>query len=344
MRRINQKPRPHHTHPRSQQGITLIELMIALVIGLLATGAMLKVYVDSSRLYRFNEGLARIQENGRFGLEFIRRDARMAGFWGCNHVGPSAPDAILDNLIRTDASDHPDYISSGIDSKNGLGSNAPDEITFSGARRLVDTLRATMSGYGQHLRVVSGVGINTRDALLISDCINADIFVVTGIFGGGANNVRHEDGSQNNTSRDLTVMYKKKNSSLYSVQQTTFCIAPGADPAKLSLRRHVNQQDGEDCATHGDELVEGIENMQILMGEDTDGDGTANRYVPPDPGLDMDRVVSVRISLLAVSPNNNMTTEPATYFFNGVPVTPNDTDRYLRKVFTTTITLRNKTG
>ena len=135
-------------------------------------------------------------------------------------------------------------------------------------------------------------------------------------------------------------------SSLYSVQQTTFCIAPGADPAQLSLRRLVNQEDHETCPADGDELVEGIENMQILMGEDTDGDGTANRYVsPPEPGdLHMHPVVSVRISLLAVSPYNNVTTEPAPYFFNGDLVTPNDNDRYLRKVFTTTITLRNKTG
>ena len=57
--------------------------MIALAIGLLVTVAMLKVYVDASRMYRFNEGLARVQENGRFALEFIRRDARVAGFWGC---------------------------------------------------------------------------------------------------------------------------------------------------------------------------------------------------------------------------------------------------------------------
>ena len=122
MRVLNKQVPPRHSYPRSQQGITLIELMIALVIGLLATGAMLKVYVDSSRLYRFNESLARIQENGRFGLEFIRRDARMAGFWGCN----SAVD--LANWPPP-GSDIAGYVTG----TNGTGPNDPDTITFTQA-------------------------------------------------------------------------------------------------------------------------------------------------------------------------------------------------------------------
>ena len=92
--------------------------MIALVIGLLATGAMLKVYVDSSRLYRFNESLARIQENGRFGLEFIRRDARMAGFWGCYR------NADLTNRISTGSDNYIDF-----DADDVTGTN-DDRVTF----------------------------------------------------------------------------------------------------------------------------------------------------------------------------------------------------------------------
>ncbi len=49
--KINQKSR--------QQCFTLIELMVARAIGLIATAAMLKVYVDARRIYRFNDGLAR---------------------------------------------------------------------------------------------------------------------------------------------------------------------------------------------------------------------------------------------------------------------------------------------
>jgi len=74
---------PTRDNSRRQHGVTLIELMVALVVGLLVLGALIKVYVDMSSMYRFNEGLARVQENGRFALEFIRRDARKAGFWGC---------------------------------------------------------------------------------------------------------------------------------------------------------------------------------------------------------------------------------------------------------------------
>ena len=77
----------------------------------------------------------------------------------------------------------------------------------------------------------------------------------------------------------------------------------------------------------------------------TNGDGTANRYVAfGTSDLDIDRIVSVRISLLVRSLNNNLTTEPAPYTFNGSIVTPVATDKYLRKVFTTTVTLRNKAG
>jgi type IV pilus assembly protein PilW len=338
----NKKHPPHHPHPRTQQGITLIELMIALVIGLLATGAMLKVYVDSSRLYRFNEGLARIQENGRFATEFIRRDARMAGFWGCNH------EATLTNRIKTSVLDYPRYELSGITGTSGSDSNDPDTITFSGAGRSVGKVKNDMpstTASGRDFRVISTETINTGDALLISDCDMTDIFYVT--KARGRDNKRklwHKH--TKNTPNSFSKAYAA-GSTLYRVQQTTFCIAPGANPAQPSLRQLVNPTSGQTCQDHGDELVEGIENMQILFGEDTDadGDGTANRYLSFGASdLDMDRVVSVRISLLARSLNNNLTTEPSPYFFNGSKSTPPSDDKYLRKVFTTTITLRNKTG
>ena len=336
MRLLNKKPSPHCPYPRSQLGITLIELMIALVIGLLATGAMLKVYVDSSRLYRFNEGLARIQENGRFATEFIRRDARVAGFWGCNHG------ASLTNRIDSEP-DYPD-----ITGTNNDGLNEADSITFSGAGNSVATVSSNMTTPDSDIPISSTENFELGEALLISDCETADIFQLTSIEGSGSNQTLiHDTG---NTSEDLSKAYAA-GSRLYRVQKTIFCIAPGADSTQPSLRQLVNPTSVQTCQDHGDELVEGIENMQVLFGEDTDAnddgtnsDGTANRYVSfGASGLKMNRVVSVRIFLLARSLNDNLTTEASPYYFVD-PEAIIPTDKRLRKVFTTTITLRNKTG
>ena len=91
-------------------------------------------------------------------------------------------------------------------------------------------------------------------------------------------------------------------------------------------------------------LSEGIENMQIVYGVDTDKDSTLNYYVPANnvTTANWPNVVSVRISLLAVTLDNNLTTQPMPYFFNGTTITPSRTDRKIRRVFTTTIALRNR--
>ena len=338
----NRKQPSHRPHPRVQQGITLIELMIALVIGLLATGAMLKVYVDGSRLYRFNEGLARIQENGRFATEFIRRDARVAGFWGCNH------EADLSNLIDANSNS---YIDIEVGHIIGTDSDT-DSITFYGAGNSVASVSSNMTLPDSAISISSTGKLEKDDALLINDCETADIFQLTSDPSGSPSPpLEHEiDGNNANTSAELSKAYAA-GSRLYPVRQTTYCIAPGADPEQPSLRRLTNPASGKTCKDDGDELVEGIENMQVLFGEDTDaddegtnGDGTANRYVPAGAsGLTMNRVVSVRIFLLARSLNDNLTTEPSPYYFvESDAITP--TDKRLRKVFTTTITLRNKTG
>jgi len=327
---------------RRQHGVTLVELMVALALGLLITVAMLKVYVDASRMYRFNEGLARVQENGRFALEFIRRDARVAGFWGCYS------DAPLTNQISATSDAWLDVAAGHITGTNDDGLNSADSITFRSATGSGTLVNTTMTAISGDVSVDSVATITSGMAVLISDCNNGDIFQVTGISG---TSLAHAAGTNTNTSANLSKAYAS-GSRVYQAQQSTFCIAPGADPSQPSLRRLINPTSGQTCASNGDELIEGVENLQILYGEDTDadseganGDGTANRYVPiGTASLDIDRVVSVRLSLLARSLNNNLTTAPSPYTFNGTAVTPGATDKYLRKVFTTTITLRNKAG
>lgn len=63
-----------------QKGLSLIELMIAMLLGFILTAAILQIFQSISLTFKHNGQLARIQENGRFSLELLSRDIHMAGY------------------------------------------------------------------------------------------------------------------------------------------------------------------------------------------------------------------------------------------------------------------------
>lgn len=65
---------------RTQLGLSLVELMIAMALGLLLMTGVIQVFLSSRQTYAANEAMGRLQENGRFALEFIARSARLAGY------------------------------------------------------------------------------------------------------------------------------------------------------------------------------------------------------------------------------------------------------------------------
>lgn len=69
-----------------QLGFGLIELMIALVLGLLVMGAAFAVFQSNQRSFQANEGLNRIQESARVAFELISRDIRASGGTACSNL------------------------------------------------------------------------------------------------------------------------------------------------------------------------------------------------------------------------------------------------------------------
>jgi len=61
---------------RRQSGLTLVELLIAMLLGLIVISAVVNTYIGSTRSARFSNGLAYIQENGRFGIITMQRGIR----------------------------------------------------------------------------------------------------------------------------------------------------------------------------------------------------------------------------------------------------------------------------
>src|SRR2546430_5290133 len=83
------QPRSHHRSPivpGRAAGLTLVELLVAMTIGLVLIIGATQVYVDSSKAYGINEATARLQENARYALSVLEPDIRMSGYWGLTNV------------------------------------------------------------------------------------------------------------------------------------------------------------------------------------------------------------------------------------------------------------------
>jgi len=75
--------RTMHNTPGNQTGLSLIELMIASVIGLVLLGGAVTIFSSNSASSKLSTGMARIQDNGRVALDIISYSTRMTGYEGC---------------------------------------------------------------------------------------------------------------------------------------------------------------------------------------------------------------------------------------------------------------------
>lgn len=82
---------------RHQRGMTLVELMVAMVLGLIFIGGAVSLTLANRRSYSTNEGLSQVQEGGRTAFELLARDIRQAGLTGCDNTNP------IDNVLDTGA-------------------------------------------------------------------------------------------------------------------------------------------------------------------------------------------------------------------------------------------------
>lgn len=69
---------------RYQYGLTLVELMISMLLGLLILGGVLGVFISSTTTFTTTRAIDHIQENARFAIEYFSRDIREAGLVPCN--------------------------------------------------------------------------------------------------------------------------------------------------------------------------------------------------------------------------------------------------------------------
>ena len=332
---------------RNQRGFTLIELMVSLVIGLLLSAAIVKIYADTSQIYRFQGAVSEVQENGRFASAFLRRTARLAGNFGCDASKPISASTLsdaeatrLEFYSMASPLPQPAQPIGGVD---GGGTN-PDELILRGSTGGGVRLLVNPGGPADDLMVESDSGITVvADTFgVISDCDRTDIFKINSVGNAAAGDTIDFDGT-------LGATYTTdRGARVQEIESIRYCIGPAtawtAANNIQALKLLRNPRAGQTCARHGDELVEGIQNLQVRYGIDTNNDGFANRYItaPAAGSTDWANVKTLRVELVARSLANGITRAPVPYTLEGNVITPAADDLHLYKVMTNTISLRNK--
>ncbi|MFO7530531.1 MAG: PilW family protein [Marinobacter sp.] len=346
---------------KSQRGLSLVELMIALALSVTLIFGIFTVYLDSSRTSRMSTALARTQEAARIATDIMARDMRMVGFQGCadqddvtlNIIADNPPTAdFFETTLRgwevTDGAwaDGTEFDGTGIESGAVVGS---DVISVQRGETMEIELAGNMSADNANIQVQGDdvVRFSQNDVVMISDCEAADLFRISSQPASDtwahANNVN----STNRLSQAYTdsARIMRFSSSVYYVADTGRDDTRGNDI--LALYRQINNLDGS--AQTPQEIVEGVENLQIEYGELL---GTNNvRYRPADEVGDMASVIALRIGLLISNADpvrdDNDTSDYAlpgetiTEASGGGTVTHPE-DQRLRRTFVTTVMLRNR--
>jgi len=340
---------------KKQSGFTLIELMVAMVISLMLMAGTISIFISNKQVYRVSEASSRVQESGRFALNFLKRDIRMAGFMGC--LGTVSGGKANNNVDTTKVpSANLSYAVNGFDGTNsvigysyatgalpagltglGLSTGTSTGNVMTNTDSVVVKRAESCEGGNvinpkdnANFKIADNTscGIQKNDVVLVTNCEQSDLFAVVNTVGATASPATLSTGSSLNINNKVSGSYGKE-SEIYKFQAAAFYIGVGSRAGggpSLYSRTLVNG------AFVNRELVEDVEDMTITYGVDTDSDKAPNYYVAAGSiaAADWDKVVSVRITVDVRSPQQNIVQSTAI------------TDRRLRHTFTETIQIRNR--
>jgi type IV pilus assembly protein PilW len=349
------------SYRKNMRGITLVELMVALALSGLLLAGVVTMFASSRATYANSERLARVEENGRFALETILQGIRGAGFIGCNkranlHNVLNGGNAVGGTFNFLEAVHAYDAQSGAATSPSILGS-VPVRVANS------DVLMLHMPLPGIRAMQLDAAMASPTDALMvtplpsgnngpfakgqiaiISNCQDASIFQI-GTYNAQTGAITHELGGADlgkgwpgNRTASLEAIYDRF-STVVRVQTTFYFVrnfdhdTNPATPAIPTLYRRV----GDGAA---EPLVDDIEMIQIRFGVDTNGDREADENRAPNATTAADQIVSATIALLVRAPEpSGEAVETNFRVLDLDVVAPND--RRMRKVFTTTASIRN---
>ena len=349
-----------------ESGFSLVELMVATTISLVMFSGLSFVMISAYNTSKVQSGVQDVQENGRLGLEMIARDIRAAGFVGCSEGGigftnnlktaatPATPPAPVKGF---------EHRAGGTTQRKWYPSDADDPIVPLADDFDSDMLLLTYAANTEYqvaeatadtfVKLNTVTGISVGDILYLSNCKGSDLFQVSAIDIETSQQISHTvDATQapGNKNDVLKGSYNRGDNilrfttAMYYVADDTLFRSPSASRAR------------------GEAFLPGVENMQVLYGEDTAGNKAVDVYKRADAVTNWNAVHTIRLALLirtdreyglsADINNSEIKVLDETICFPDpdeeiicppdeeiIPF-PSD-ERYRRRVFSTTVEIRN---
>lgn len=350
-----------------QKGLGLVELMIAITLGLFLVGGAIQVFMTSQTTHRTVGSVSDIQGSARYSMYLLDKDIRMAGYTGCVTRGGSqevtnmldSSDTLYDfssggllgennitglpaSLTTALATDPPPLVGtdvlivrSPIGSPTNLSTNNNSAVIFT------DVITNETGACDDETNRVNG--ICKGDLLMVADCAKARIFQATNTtvtHGGSQFNIVHaSSGTPGNSQSSWGGNNAPENekfgsdSEIFRISTVVYYIGDDANSDVPVLYR----KEGNASATV---IADGVQDMQLEYGRDNNGDFEVDEYVTANSVTDWTAILAVRIRLHLVSKDDNVLNDSQTYTFNGAEQTA--TDRRMHYALTSTIALRNR--
>ena len=290
---------------RRQAGLSLVELMIAMVLGLLVTGSAIGVFLSNQQTYRSTESLARIQESARVAFELMAREMREAAGNACSRNLPVAN--VLNDQTQWWAKWQEGLVGydNGALPASAAGTDAVDLIAGASGSATVTELTKNAA----ELKVnTNNHGFEDFDILIVCDYTQASIFQATNVNSSNVT-VVHNTGTvgsgPGNCSKALGLPLPKAcpggdpsspevyklygpNSQVIKLKASRWYVADNGRGGRSLYRVQLDKGNN----LPAEEITEGVHDLQIeyLV------DGAA-QYVAAAAGLDWSRVTAIRVRL-----------------------------------------------
>lgn len=341
---------------RFQAGLSLIELMIAMALSLLLMLGVLQIFLSSKQTYTANSALTRVQEGGRFAMDFISYDLRNAGYKGeCfSNVNALIADATDDRFNLNIAM-------KGWDAQTSLPTwptNLSTEKT-AGTDSIIIKHAATNAGVlgttdiettSSNITMTSTNSEAANTNIVISSALGCDVFKSGSVT--ATNIAKASSGNTGNFSRSYTPAITK----ILVLQSNQYYIKNGANGSPALWRKSWTA--GTTTSAAPLELVEGVHDLQFEYGI---GSGAAEdraltnaAFVKANAVTNWNNVVSVKIRLLMLGNELNVASEDQVYDREKGLICKSDDaaceadnsftipNRRLAQVFTSTVSVRNQ--